>query len=57
MVPDVIVGATGSLTGSSWGGVIALMSMHLTVAVSGVASFRIFLPLAAGRSRAGTQSG
>lgn len=49
MVPDVIVGATDSLTGSSWGGVVALMGMHLVVAVCGVVSFRIFLPLTSGR--------
>ncbi|BEP14193.1 hypothetical protein acdb102_25040 [Acidothermaceae bacterium B102] len=45
LVPDVLVGATKSLPHSSWGGVAALMVMHLVVAAAGVLSFARFLPL------------
>ncbi len=55
-VPGIIVGATGSLTGFSWGGVLALMGMHLVVATCGVVSFRIFLPLNSWRGLAGARA-
>jgi hypothetical protein len=45
LVPDVLVGATKGLPHSSWGGVAALMVMHLVVAAAGVLSFARFLPL------------
>lgn len=51
LVPDVLVGVTQSLAGSSWGGVLALMSMHLLVAVVGVTSLQLFLPLPASAHR------
>ncbi len=57
LVPDIVVGTTGSLTGTSWGGVLALMGMHLVVAVCGVVSSRIFLPLTSGPEEAPAQAG
>ncbi|MGW4215198.1 DUF6069 family protein [Lentzea sp. NPDC004789] len=44
-VPDLLVGATGSLPGTSWGGVAALMIMHVVVAAAGVAAYSRVLPL------------
>ncbi|WP_375496916.1 hypothetical protein [uncultured Jatrophihabitans sp.] len=35
----------GLLAGVSWGGVIALMIMHVVVAACGVAAYLTFLPL------------
>lgn len=45
LVPDLVVGTSQSLPHSSWGGVLALMTMHLLVAAAGVTSFAHFLPL------------
>lgn len=41
LVPDLLVG----LAGLGWTGAFALMLMHLSVAVCGVAALRRFLPL------------
>ena len=46
LVPDVLVGVGGSMAHTTWGGVFALMTMHLLVSAVGVASFAYFLPLA-----------
>lgn len=43
LVPDVLVGVAGL----GWVGAVALMVMHLVVAVCGVVAFRRFLPLSA----------
>jgi hypothetical protein len=51
-IPDVIVGATKALPHTTWGGVAALMVMHLAVAVGAVASYRRFLPAGAPSSQA-----
>ena len=48
MVPNILIG----LAGFGWAGAIALMLMHLVVAVAGVLAFVRFLPLPAG-SRSG----
>ncbi|MFD4507592.1 DUF6069 family protein [Streptomyces sp. NPDC058457] len=45
LVPDVLVGASDSKPGTSWGAVIALMVMHFVVAAVAVPAFRRFLPL------------
>ncbi|CAL9592372.1 DUF6069 family protein [Streptomyces sp. NPDC090994] len=43
-VPDILLG-TSDEPGTSWGGVIALMVMHLIVAAVAVPAFRLLLPL------------
>jgi Family of unknown function (DUF6069) len=43
-IPDVIVGVTKALPHTTWGGIAALMAMHLAVAAGAVASYRRFLP-------------
>jgi hypothetical protein len=45
LAPDLAVGATGKLAGSSWGAVAALMSMHIVVAAVAVATYLRVLPL------------
>jgi hypothetical protein len=45
LIPDLAVGATGKLAGSSWGAVAALMSMHIVVAAVAVATYLRVLPL------------
>lgn len=45
LVPDILVGATDALPGTSWAGVIGLMGMHLVVTVCLVAAYRVFLPV------------
>ncbi|GAA3840956.1 hypothetical protein GCM10022403_086480 [Streptomyces coacervatus] len=45
LVPDILVGASDSKPGTSWGAVIALMVMHFVVAAVAVPAFRRFLPL------------
>ncbi|MFC3893334.1 DUF6069 family protein [Lentzea rhizosphaerae] len=49
-VPDVLVGVSGGLPGASWGGVVALMVMHVVVAAVAVAVYARMLPLPADRS-------
>jgi len=44
-LPDLIVGASGTLPGTSWGAVAALMAMHLIVGASAVTSYLRLLPL------------
>ena len=44
-IPDVLVGVTKSLAGTTWAGVGGLMAMHLAVAICAVAAFTRFLPL------------
>lgn len=44
-IPDILVGVTKALPGTSWTGVIALMVMHVVVAASLVAAYRFFLPV------------
>ncbi|NJQ02685.1 DUF6069 family protein [Streptomyces zingiberis] len=45
-VPDILLG-TSDEPGTSWGGVIALMVMHLVVAAVAIPAFRFLLPLPA----------
>ncbi len=49
-VPDILVGAQHGLPGTSWGGIFALMTMHLIVAAAGITSYRFFLPLPSTRT-------
>jgi hypothetical protein len=44
-IPDLAVGAARSLPHTTWGGVAALMLMHLAVTASAVPAYRHFLPL------------
>ena len=44
LVPDVALGFSDR-PGVSWGGVVALMVMHVVVTVAAVTSFRRFLPV------------
>jgi Family of unknown function (DUF6069) len=46
-IPDLAVGVTRALPHTTWGGVAALMLMHLVVTASAVASYRRFLPVRA----------
>jgi len=56
-VPDILVGITKALTATTWGGVIALMAMHIVVAGAAVGSYLYFLPVRPvdGRTRAETK--
>ncbi len=45
LIPDVLVGVTKGLPYTTWGGVIALMLMHVLVAAAAVVSYRRFLPV------------
>ncbi|MGW6583199.1 DUF6069 family protein [Streptomyces globisporus] len=45
LIPDIATGITGNQPATSWGGVAALMSMHLVVAAVAVPVYRRFLPL------------
>ena len=47
-VPDVLVGVTKALPGTTWTAVLGLMVMHLVVAACAVVAYRTFLPV--GRS-------
>jgi peptidoglycan/LPS O-acetylase OafA/YrhL len=49
-VPDVLVGISAGLPGASWGGVVALMVMHVVVAAVAIAAYSRTLPLPADRS-------
>jgi hypothetical protein len=53
-VPDVLVGITKTLTATTWGGVIALMAMHVAVASAAVGSYLHFLPVRAASTSRGT---
>lgn len=44
-VPDILVGATAALPGTSWTGVVALMLMHVSVTAAAVLSLRVLLPV------------
>ncbi len=46
-IPDIAVGVSKSQPHTTWGGVIALMIMHLVVAVAVVLALRTMLPVAA----------
>lgn len=43
--PDVLVGASGRMAGTSWGAVAALMVMHLVVATVAVGTYLRVMPL------------
>lgn len=45
LIPDIAVGFSDSYPGVSWGGVAALILMHLAVAAVAVPVYRRFLPL------------
>jgi len=55
-VPDILIGITKAETGTTWGGVLALMAMHVVVATAAVGSYLHFLPVRTvnGRSQADT---
>jgi len=57
-IPDILIGISKAETATTWGGVIALMAMHVVVATAAVASYLYFLPVRPidTRSRAGTKS-
>jgi hypothetical protein len=44
-VPDILVGVSRALPGTTWTAVIGLMVMHVVVAACAVAAFRKFLPV------------
>jgi hypothetical protein len=44
-VPDILIGITKAETGTTWGGVLALMAMHIVVAAAAVGSYLHFLPV------------
>jgi hypothetical protein len=44
-IPDVLIGVTKAETATTWGGVFALMTMHVFVATAAVASYLYFLPV------------
>lgn len=48
-LPDVLVGVSGAMTGTSWRAVAALMSMHVVVAAVAVPAYLRILPLPASR--------
>ncbi|MEU5195653.1 DUF6069 family protein [Streptomyces scabiei] len=50
LIPDIMVGATDSQPGSSWGAALALMVMHVVVAAVAVPAYRRLLPLPADRA-------
>ncbi|GCB46235.1 DUF6069 family protein [Streptomyces sp. NL15-2K] len=47
LIPDIMVGISGSQPGTSWGAVIALMVMHVVVAAVAVPAYQRLLPLPA----------
>lgn len=47
-IPDILVGVSSALPGTTWAGVIGLMCMHVSVTVATVLSCRQFLPLDSG---------
>lgn len=44
-VPDLLIGALGTMAGESWGAVSGPMAMHAIVAVTAVLTFLAVLPL------------
>lgn len=44
-VPDLLVGISGLLPGTTWGAVIGLMVMHIVVAGIAVPSYQLLFPL------------
>lgn len=44
-VPDLLVGASATMPGTSWGAVAALMVMHLVVAAIAIPTYLLALPL------------
>ena len=48
LIPDVLVGISKPLPGTSWGAVIALMVMHVVVAACVVTAYRYFMPVRRG---------
>jgi hypothetical protein len=44
-IPDVLIGISKAETATTWGGVFALMAMHIFVATAAVASYLYFLPV------------
>jgi hypothetical protein len=46
-IPDILVGTGHSQAHTTWGGVIALMVMHVSVAASAVTALLILLPVSA----------
>jgi hypothetical protein len=44
-VPDILIGIARAKTGTTWGGVLALMAMHIVVASAAVGSYLHFLPV------------
>jgi hypothetical protein len=49
LVPDVLVGVAGQMSGTSWGAVAALMVMHVVVAAVAVPVYARILPLQSSR--------
>jgi hypothetical protein len=47
LIPDIMVGISDSLPGTSWGAVIALMVMHVVVAAVAIPAYQRLLPLPA----------
>jgi len=43
-IPDLLIGITGGFH-ATWGGLAALMCMHVAVAAAAVASYSLFLPV------------
>ena len=44
-IPDILIGVTKKEIGTTWGGVVALMAMHIVVAAAAVASYWHLLPV------------
>jgi hypothetical protein len=44
-IPDVLIGITKAEAATTWGGVVALMTMHVFVATAAVGSYLHFLPV------------
>jgi hypothetical protein len=44
-IPDILIGITKAETATTWGGVIALIAMHIVVATAAVASYLYWLPV------------
>jgi Family of unknown function (DUF6069) len=45
LIPDLAVGVTKAEAATTWGGVFALMSMHLAVTAIAVTAFAILMPV------------
>ena len=44
-IPDLLVGFSGGMPGTSWTAVVGLMLMHVSVTAAAVLSLRTFLPV------------